>query len=137
MVLHLSSAVKKLRTAFAEDDQVNSDFDLYRGMDNVSLESEFLKKGGTEVSPMSTTEDLTIAIKYATATGKHSVLLRVRTKGFMTIGAQLMWISAFPFEVEFLYPPATFLKPLRARPYVFKIGDINFHVVDVEPQLGT
>jgi hypothetical protein len=137
MVLLLSSAVKKLRTAFAEDDQVNSDFDLYRGMDNVSLESEFLKKGGTEVSPMSTTEDLTIAIKYATATGKHSVLLRVRTKGFMTIGAQLMWISAFPFEVEFLYPPATFLKPLRARPYVFKIGDITFHVVDVEPQLGT
>ena len=85
---------------------------------------------------MSTTEDLTIAIKYA-ATGKHSVLLRVRTKGFMTLGAQLMWISAFPFEVEFLYPPATFLKPLRARPYVFNIDDITFHVVDVEPQLGT
>ena len=105
-------------------------------MGNVSLESEFLKKGGTEVSPMSTTEDLTIAIKYA-ATGKHSVLLRVRTKGFMNLGAQLMWVSAFPYEVEFLYPPATFLKPLRAQPYVFKIGDITFHVVDVEPQVGT
>jgi hypothetical protein len=136
MVWLLSSAVKKLRTAFAEDAQVNSDFDLYRGMGNVSLENEFLKKGGTELSPMSTTEDLTIAIKYA-ATGKHSVLLRVRTKGFMNLGAQLMWVSAFPYEVEFLYPPATFLKPLRARPHVFKIDDITFHVVDVEPQLGT
>ena len=35
MVWLLSSAVKKLRTAFAEDARVNSNFDLYRGMGNV------------------------------------------------------------------------------------------------------
>ncbi len=112
MVWLLSNAVKKLWSDSADVPPVNSYFDLYRGMGNVSLENEFLKKGGTELSPMSTTEDLTIAIKYA-ATGKHSVLLRVRTEGFMNLGAQLKWVSAFPYEVEFLYPPVQ--RPFSSR----------------------
>ena len=75
MVFLLSVAVKKLRTAFA--DSANSRFDLFRGMSKVELESEFLKKGGTELSPMSTTEDLAIAIKYA-STGNNSVLQSIQ-----------------------------------------------------------
>ena len=134
MVWLLSSAVKKMRTAFADSAAAKTNFDLYRGMDNVELEADFVQKGGTELSPMSTTEDLKIAIQYASK-GTCSVLLRIRTSGFMTLGAQLMWLSAFPFEVEYLYPPATFLKPLRAAPRVFKIGTATFHVVDVQPQM--
>ena len=113
--------------------------DLYRGMSNVELQSEFLRIGGTELAPMSTTSDLKIAIEYGgglSSTGSHSVLLRVRTTGFMNFGAQLKWLSAFPFEEELLYPPITFLKPLRPKPREFKIGKATFKVIDVEPQLS-
>ena len=41
-------------------------------MSKVELESEFLKKGGTELSPMSTTEDLAMAI---THTHTHTEIL--------------------------------------------------------------
>ena len=93
-----------------------------------------MSKGGTELAPMSTTKDLATAIKFSSK-GARSVLLRVRTTGFMNRGAQLGWLSVFPFEVEYLYQPATFLKPPRDEPYVFQIGKITFQVVDVEPQL--
>ena len=98
---------------------------------------EFLKRGGTELAPMSTTADLKIAIEYGSK-GLQSVLLRVRTTGFMNFGAQLKWLSAFPFEEELLYPPITFLKPLRLglKPREFKIGNAAFKVIDVEPQLS-
>ena len=134
MVFLLHSGVKKLRTFAANSTSAMDKIDLFRGMANVALESGFMLNGGTELSPMSTTQDMTIALHYA-AEGTQSVLLRVRTTGFMNLGAQLKWLSAFPFEEEFLYPPATFLKPLRPKPLVFKIGNAIFHVVDVEPQL--
>ena len=134
MVFLLHNGVKKLRTFAANSDTAMDKIDLFRGMSNVELEAGFMLNGGTELAPMSTTADLTIAIHYA-STGTHSVLLRIRTTGFMNLGAQLRWLSAFPFEAEYLYPPGTFLKPLRSKPLVFKIANANFHVVDVEPQL--
>ena len=135
MVWLLQNAVKKMRTQAANSDNHLQEFDLYRGMSNVEIESDFLSKGGTELAPMSTTEKMAIAIKFSSE-GTHAVLLRVRTTGFMNLGAQLGWLSVYPFEVEYLYPPATFLKPLRSKPYVFKIGSVTFHVADVEPQLS-
>ena len=88
---------------------------------------------------MSTSEDINIAIKYG-ATGLRSVLIRIRTTGFMNLGAELQWLSAFPFEVELLYPPATYLKPWPKgpppTPRVFKMGNTIFLVIDVEPQLS-
>ena len=134
MVWLLQNAVKKMRTQAANSDTCMQPLDLYRGMSNVVFESEFMSKGGTELAPMSTTKDMAMAIKFLSE-GFRSVLLRVRTTGFMNRGAQLGWLSVFPFEVEYLYPPATFLKPLRPKPYVFQIGKITFQVVDVEPQL--
>ena len=141
MVWLLQNAVKKMRTQAANSDTCMQKLDLYRGMSNVVFESDFMSKGGTELAPMSTTKDLAMAIEFSSE-GARSVLLRVRTTGFMNRGAQLGWLSVFPFEVEYLYPPATFLKPLRAKPYDFQIEKRNgsekkiFQVVDVEPQLS-
>ena len=64
------------------------------------------------------------------------MLLRIRTSGFMNLGAELTWLSAFPFEKEFLYPPLTFLRPMRTEALVVTIGGVTFHVVDVEPQMS-
>jgi len=86
--------------------------DFYRGMSNVELLGKFMADGGTELAPMSTTADLRIALKYA-STGRVAVLLRIRTQNCMQQGADLTWLSAFPYEKEFLYPPITFLRPTR------------------------
>ena len=52
-----------LRAVGAESSSANEAMDLYRGMRNVDVPNEFLEKGGTELAPMSTTSDLTIALK--------------------------------------------------------------------------
>jgi hypothetical protein len=85
---------------------------------------------------MMTTE---IALKYMwreCKNGKTGVLLRIRSESFADRGSELSWLSAFPHEIEYLYPPITFLKPVYHKTeeeYMFKIGDAIIKVVDVSP----
>ena len=135
MVWLLASAIKKMRKKAADSPSALEKVDLFRGMSNVELQKDFMTHGGTENAPMSTTKDVKIALHYSMQ-GEISVLLRIRSTGFMNLGADLMWLSAFPFEQELLYPPLTFLKPKRSKVWEFKIGSATFHVVDVEPQMS-
>ena len=132
MTFLLHSGAKKLFTVAAISGASMPTIHLFRGMSNVALESDFMVHGGTELAPMSTDTDLRLAIKYS-CHGSQAVLFRIRT----TAGgaAKLTWLSAFPFEEEELFPPGTFLKPLRPHPHLFKIGNTIFHVVDFEPRL--
>ena len=70
---------------------------------------DFAKTGGCELAPMSTTTDLTVALKYS-ASGSPFVL-KIRSAGFQDRGADIAWLSAFPGEKEILFPPLAFLKP--------------------------
>ena len=81
---------------------------LYRGMKGVNIPDEFLDQGGSELAPMSTTSDLKVAVQYAAS--EQSVLLHLHTSTFMQRGANLSFLSAFPGEAEYLFPPLTFLK---------------------------
>jgi hypothetical protein len=79
-----------------------------------------------------------IALKYlwqGSKNGKTGVLLRIRSNNFMDRGSELSWLSAFPHEIEFLYPPITFLSPIYEEEYKFKIGDAIIKVVDVKAQM--
>ena len=58
---------------------------------------------------MSTTTDLRVAVEYAQS--NHSLLFKIVSPSFMTTGADIQWLSAFPSEAEILYPPLTYLKP--------------------------
>jgi hypothetical protein len=135
LVYWLSLAIKKMRTVAAASEEASNSKDFYRGMSNRDLLDQFMVEGGTELACMSTTADLRIALKYASR-GKTAVLLRVRTSSCMQQGADLTWLSAFPHEVEFLYPPITFLRPIKRNADVFEIGNAVFKIVDVEPQLA-
>ena len=148
MVCWLTKAIKKLRTVAAEREKeerkkaekeksadANIAMDFWRGMGDVDLLEKFLKEGGTERAPMSTTLDPRIALKYASK-GRVAVLLRIRTSSCMQQGADLTWLSAFPDEQEFLYPPITFLKSLKPAPAIFQIGEATFKVVDIEPHMA-
>ena len=70
----------------AKTEQANSSVTLYRGMKHMQVQDNFLQrgKGGTELAPMSTTSDLTVAMMYAAS--ENSLLLRVITHNFMVRG---------------------------------------------------
>ena len=67
---------------------------------------------------MSTTAELDIALKYSQGKSGHAVLLWLHSKNFMDRGVDLKWLSAFPHEAEYLYPPLSYLKPTREEPTV-------------------
>jgi hypothetical protein len=57
-----------------------------------------------QLAPMSATTDLDIAIKYAKGAGT-ALLFKLNALTFMHLGAELAFLSAFPQESEYLYPP--------------------------------
>ena len=100
--------------------------------------AEFLEGGGTERAPMSTTTDLAVAVKYSAS--RRSLLLKLNTSDFRTRGVDLRFISAFPGEAEFLYPPLTYLRPKlpadgQLETHVLPTGE-TFTVIEVEPSFG-
>jgi len=114
-------------------------FILYRGMRNTNMTDAFAEKGGTEMAFMSTTCDLAVAVRYAIS--NNSLIFKIIVDGFMTMGADLRWLSAFPGEAEFLYPPITYLKPVgewRSATIPVKKGEEiqNYKIVEVRPVMG-
>ena len=45
------------------------------------------------------------------ALGDSSLLFKLRADSFMDRGADIAFLSAFPSEREYVYPPLTYLKP--------------------------
>ena len=53
----------------------------------------------------------------------------------MERGADLTFLSAFPGEKEYLYPPLTYLQPVKpARLQKATLAGANFLVLEVEPK---
>jgi hypothetical protein len=86
---------------------------VYRGLKDIRLPEEFLKKdafevrGGLELGLMSTTEDQEVAIHYAES--KMPTVFEIRV-GAVDRGAPLKWVSQYPGEEEILLPPRSFLE---------------------------
>ncbi len=136
LVFVLSNAIKKLRAYAANSREGQQPLVLFRGMSNKEIFDTFMVEGGTELAPMSSTVELWVALKYSQGpAGSISTLLWIHTKNFMDRGVDLEWLSAFPHEKEFLYPPLCYLKPLRERPIVTKIGGVLFQIVEVKIQV--
>jgi hypothetical protein len=99
------SGIKKLRALHVASGELT----LWRGMCNREVPDEFMRMGGTELAFMSTTRDLSVAVRFSLS--QRSLLFKIVSPGFMTMGADVQWLSAFPDEAEILYPPLTYLKP--------------------------
>ena len=99
----------------------------------MSLDSHVRK-----LAPCSTTPDLEIAIRYAkdwdetTGEKERALIFRVIPEDFMSQGASLSFLSAFPREQEALYPPLTFFKP-KGAPLHFVYQGTEFTIVNVRP----
>jgi hypothetical protein len=141
-VMQIEKAVLQLRKVDCNQATVHDSSDLYRGLSGRSVSSEFLAKGGTERAPLSTTRDLKVALQYAAS--EHAVIVRITTRGLAYRGADIAFLSCFPAESEVLFPPLTYLDPVREKdengvlqpksPLVVRVGASTFTVVDVQPQ---
>ena len=128
-----ASGIRKLRALNVEAGAVT----LWRGMRNLEAADGFMQSGGTELAFMSTTADLEVAVRYSLS--RQSLLFKIVSAGFMTTGADVQWLSAFPGEAEVLYPPLTYLRPTGRRESVIVERDgqqLSFEVIEVNPQLA-
>jgi hypothetical protein len=133
LVFILAGAIKKLRAWAANSAQKNIPLSLFRGMSVREIFDTFMEDGGTELAPMSATAELKIALLFSQGRqGTISTLLWIRTENFMDRGVDLEWLSAFPHEKEYLYPPLSFLKPIQTEPTVLKIGSCLYQVVELK-----
>lgn len=138
-VYHLSGGLKKLRTVAAEASKgdssplgcasFNQELALWRGVKDREVDWEtFAVTGGTELAPMSTTPSKEVARTYARS--QHPLMLRYDTKA-MGRGCSIKYLSVFPKEDEYLYPPLTYLSPIRK----FEDDD-GVQILVVEPQIS-
>ena len=128
-----ASGIKKLRALNVNTGPVT----LWRGMRNIEAANDFTQEGGTELAFMSTTKDLEVAVRYSLS--QQSLLFKIVSPGFMTTGADVQWLSAFPAEAEVLYPPLTYLRPTGKKESVIVERDgqqLAFQVIEVNPQLA-
>ena len=135
-IAYLADGIKRLRAVGASRDDRHERRDFWRGMRNVEVPDEFSVDGGTEYAPMSTSSDLSVALAYSNKSEKR-LLFKVATNGFIERGADLRFLSAFPNEAEFLYPPLTYLQPTKIRDTIC-IGQgsekVEYTVIEVEPK---
>jgi hypothetical protein len=57
----------------------------------------------------------------------------LRTKNYRTRGPAISYVSGFPKEEEYLFPPLTYLRPM-GHTEMLEVDEAVYHVVDVEPQ---
>ena len=91
---------------------------VYRGINetNVSIPDAFFNAstaggfaGGVELAFMSTSTDINVAVEYAlNIKTKKATVFEIAFDG-ASRGAQVQWVSQFPYEAELLYPPCTYL----------------------------
>jgi hypothetical protein len=83
---------------------------------------------------MSTTTNLEVALRYS-AGGATSLLFKLHTASFMERGASIEFVSAFPAESEWLFPPMTYLRP-SGKTLTARCGATEVTVVEVVPNLS-
>ena len=141
----LNQAIRQLRAVGAyHTPDATMKVTLWRGMKDLEVRNDFLKYGGTEMSPMSTTSNLKIAADYCSnfegsasseeSASESSLLFKFVTPSFMLRGVDLTFLSAFPAESEFLYPPLTFMMP-TGREQVIEHGQVKVIVIEATPQM--
>ena len=116
----------------------------WRGMRHTRLPDNFMKEGGTEVAPMSCSIDLQVALQYALPredemdmekrNSRHALLLKIVSDSIANSGVDISYLSCFPNEQEYTFPPLTFLKPVK-KPMEIVCADeyITVTVVEVKP----
>ena len=105
---YIADALGKLRAVLQKKDFPKT---FYRGMKDMEVMDEFVKEGGTEMACMSTSENKGEALTFAKSA--VPLLLQIEVENPMQCGADISWLSMYPEEKEWLFPPLTYLDVLR------------------------
>lgn len=134
---YLCEGIKRLRAVGYDEGDSSKDgtVDFWRGTRNVEILDEFARKGGTEFAPMSTSSDFRVALMTYSNKAQVRLLFKIVTQSFMDRGADLTYLSAFPGETEFLYPPMTYLQPTGRQERFETPEGVAFTIVEVSPKL--
>ena len=133
---HSQDARRPLTVRVLDREDVSDGNVLWRGMRDMQATERFMKDGGSELAPCSTTFELEVALRYARdwtlgrGRGDKALIFRVRCENFLQKGSDLSFLSAFPREREALYPPITLFKPLGPLD-TFTFDETQFIVLDV------
>ena len=82
---------------------------------------------------------LTLDLQVRYSLSAYSLLFKIVAPNFMSTGAELQWLSAFPSEAEMLFPPLTYLQATGRTGLVHVERDgqeLTFAVVEVTPSLA-
>lgn len=127
---YISDALSKLREVQGKDPaKRNESLVFWRGMKDLQMTEAFVRTGGSEMACMSTTSSRQVAEDFALS--KSPLLFKFVSKSFMSHGADIGFLSVYPGEKEVLYPPLTYLRPIKL--YKEMIGGAEFQVAEVEP----
>lgn len=108
---------------------------LWRGLRNLAAPPKFMRGGGTTLGPSSTTKQLKVAISYGQAEAPKEVLLfRLDVQRTEDMGVSLSFLSAYPSEEEYLYPPMTLLKRPKWRISLWH-ERTRYTVLSMEPSI--
>ena len=124
---------------------------LWRGMCNLDVASEFKQRGGTELTPMSTSTSRSVSEKHVLADvaarrladpGEQAMplLLKVRVDSPAHAGADVRPFSVYADENEFVYPPCTYLEPRSEKEETVEGPDgkeTTIKIIEVLPQIAT
>ena len=114
-MLKLSDGIKKLRAVSAQLPDAHECRVFWRGMKDLGLDKDaFLEKGGTDFGCVSTTANQSVAVSNF-AVGSLPMVFRVVSKGPMDRGADISFLSVYPREEEYLYPPLTYLRATKVQ----------------------
>jgi serine/threonine protein kinase len=137
VVTNIYRGLKKLRALGSNDASSKQTVVLWRGMSAMKFSDEFTDEGGTELAPMSTTTDVSVAIRYAIKKDTRSALLfRFVTRNNLERGADVQWLSMFPGESETLFPPLTFIQKTRSEAQVVEHNGVTVSVVELSTSLA-
>ena len=126
-VYYLNEAIKQLRSVGEEEfPDYHEEVSLWRGMRDKVTMAEFQKKGGTEMALMSTSRDKTVAFKYAAS--DTPLVFHFKARG-LAQGVSIEFLSLYPKEKEYLYPPLTYLSPLG------HAEEGGYQILTVQPQM--
>eukprot|EP00729_Bicosta_minor_P009562 gene9562-16121_t len=124
-----SEGIKKLRQVAGMLPTAHKSQAFWRGMKDLTISKEFLESGGTEFAFMSTSVSMEVAIDFARS--DVPMVVKLEAKDFMSCGANISWLSVYPGENETLFPPLTFLRPIKQEHFV-KDG-VTYLLVRCEP----
>eukprot|EP01043_Picozoa_sp_COSAG02_P010664 COSAG02_NODE_380_length_23483_cov_8.034382_2_plen_777_part_00 len=128
----ISDGIRLLRAVAATCADAYVERILWRGLKDVGITGQFMTEGGTDYACVSTTASQEVAVLNFAASSLPLVF-RIVTKNCINRGADISFLSVYPNEQEFLYPPLTYLHCVKMERET--LCGVQLLVATVEPTM--